>query len=387
MQVRRAVEPGEGLRIRVAGNARREIAQVAAERRQGVDLHGDDAAVAVEAHAGVGMVIARLGVGQERIGARRGPAHRPAQHLRGPGDSRDFDGKISLHAETAADVGRNDADFVLGDMQRVDRKPAPQIMRLLGRGVERVAVARRVVFAEIGARLQRIGGEPAVVQVERDDFGGAGQRAFGFLAAAALDIEHDVGAEALVNERRAGRERRARIAHAWQRLIVDRDRLGGVFGGEAAFRHHGSDDVADVAHLVAGESRPRRIVHRPAVGKRHRMHHRELAVAGALPVFGGERQQHAGHGGGGFCRDPADARVAMGAADERAPRRPGWRHVIDKQALAAQEAHILAPAQRLADVAGFACGRLNIHAGASPDQPKTAGPPPALARASSLRQK
>ncbi len=174
-------------------------------------------------------------------------------------------------------------------------------MRLLGRGVERVAVARRIVFAEIGARLQRIGGEPAVVQVERDDFGGAGQRAFRLLAIAALDIEHDVGAEALVQERRAGRERRARIADAWQRLIVDRNRLGGVFCRKAALRHHRGDDVADVAHFVAGESRPRRIVHRPAVGKRHRVHDGELAVAGALPVFGGERQQHAGHGSGDLC--------------------------------------------------------------------------------------
>ena len=122
--------------------------------------------------------------------------------------------KISLDAEAAADVGRDDADFVLGNVQRVDREPAPQVVRLLGRGVERVAVARRVVFAEIGARLQRIGGEPAVVQVELDDLGGAGHRGLGLLAVAALDLEHEVGAEALMHERRAGRERRARIAHA-----------------------------------------------------------------------------------------------------------------------------------------------------------------------------
>ena len=133
------------------------------------------------------------------------------------------------------------------------------------------------------------------MQVERDDFGGAGHCGFGFLPVAALDIEHDVGAEALMHERRAGRDRRTRIANAWQRLIIDRDRLGGVFRGETAFRHHGGDDVADMAYFVAGESRPRRIVHRPAVGKRHRMHHGELAVAGAPPVFGRECAQHAGH--------------------------------------------------------------------------------------------
>ena len=79
--------------------------------------------------------------------------------------------------------------------------------------------------------------------------------------------------------------------------------------------------------------------------------------------------------------------MAVGAADEGAPRRSGRRHVIDELPLAAQEAHVLAPAQRLADVADFAAGRLNIHASALRAQPKIAGPPPALARASSLRQK
>src|SRR6185437_6748702 len=109
--------------------------------------------------AGDAVVIARLRVGEKSLAARRHPFDRPAQKLRGPYDSRDLDGEIAFDAEAAADVGRDDADFVLWDMQRVERQPAPQVMRLLRGGVERDAVGRGVVIAQIGARLERIGGE------------------------------------------------------------------------------------------------------------------------------------------------------------------------------------------------------------------------------------
>ncbi len=201
-----------------------------------------------------------------------------------------------------------------------------------------------------------------------DDLGGAGHRGFGLLAVAALDIEHDVGAEALVHERRLRcRPPRADPHDAGSASIVDRYSLGGIFGGKPAFGHDRRDDVADVAHFIAGEGRTRRVVHRPAIAERHRMHDGQFAVAGALPIVGRQRQQHARH----FCRGVVDryvanARMRVRAAHERAPRGAGQRNVIDELALAAQEAHILAPAQRLADVSvTLDHGWLDVHAAAS----------------------
>ena len=78
MKVGRLVEAGDGLRIGVAGNARREIAQIRPERRQRVDLHRNDASMAIEAHASGGVVIARLRVGEKGFGSRGGPLDRPA---------------------------------------------------------------------------------------------------------------------------------------------------------------------------------------------------------------------------------------------------------------------------------------------------------------------
>ena len=123
----------------------------------------------VEAHARARDVVARLRIGDQRFRARGGPFHRTPEPPRGPHDGRHLDREIALEPEAAADVRRHHADFVLGDVQRVDREPAPQVVRHLRGGIERREVGRRVVVAEIGARLHRAAGEPLVREVELDD--------------------------------------------------------------------------------------------------------------------------------------------------------------------------------------------------------------------------
>src|SRR5262249_60611663 len=59
MKLGRLVEAGDRLRIGVAGNARREIAQVRPRRRQGVARHRSEAPMAIETHASGRVVIAR----------------------------------------------------------------------------------------------------------------------------------------------------------------------------------------------------------------------------------------------------------------------------------------------------------------------------------------
>ena len=62
MQVRRAIEARDSLRVGVSGNAGCEIAEIAAERSKRVDLHCNNATFAVEAHARGGFVIPCLGI-------------------------------------------------------------------------------------------------------------------------------------------------------------------------------------------------------------------------------------------------------------------------------------------------------------------------------------
>src|SRR6266487_2778071 len=101
---------------------------------------------------------------------------------------------------------------MFGNVERVDRKPPAQVMRLLAGRVERVAVARGIVIAKIGARLDRVGRQTVVLEVEADDLRCRSHRRLRPVAISALDLEHDVGPELLVHERRGwlyGRDRKS----------------------------------------------------------------------------------------------------------------------------------------------------------------------------------
>ena len=323
MEIRGLVEAGDRLRIGIAGDAGRKVAEIAAQRRERVDLHRDDASIAVETHAGGGVVVARLRVGEKCLGAGRGPFDRAPQQLRSPHHRRHFDREISLDPEGAADIGRNDPDLMFGNVQCVDREPAPQVVRLLGGGIERVAIARGVVVAQIRARLDRIGRQAVVVEAELHDLRRRGHRCLGLAAVPALDLEHEIAAELFMHERRAQRHGVTRGGDRGQRVVRDLHRFGRVLGGEPGVGHHRGDDVADVVHLVACEGRAGSDVHGTAVAERHRMHDGELAVSGLGPIVGGQGQQHARPRGRGPRRHRDDPRVGMRAAHEGAPDEPG----------------------------------------------------------------
>jgi len=242
---------------------------------------------------------------------------------------------------------------MFGNVERVDRKPPAQVMRLLTSGIERVTVARGIVIAEIGARLDRVGRHPVVREIELDDLRRGSHRRLRLLAVSALDLEHDVGSEVLVHERRGRLHGRARRDHRWQRAVVDFHRLGGLFRGEPAVGHDRGNDVADVMDLAAGEGWTGSRVHGPPVGKRHRMYDRELAMPRFGPILGCQGQQYARPRRCGLRRQCANSRMRMRAAHEGAPCDAGQNDIVDVSALALNEANVLAAPQRLPDVTAF----------------------------------
>ena len=361
MKIRRPVEAGDGLRIGIAGNAGRKIAEIAPQCGKSVDLHCNNSAFAVESHASDGIVIARLRIGEEALGSCGRPLDRPAQDLSSPNDRRHFGREVSLDAEPSADVGRDHPDLMLGNVQRVDREPAAQVMRLLNGRIERVAVVGRVIVAKVGAGLDRVGRQPIVLEVERYDLRSRRHCRLGLGTISALDLEHEIGTELLVHQRRARRNGIPRGGDCGQRIIVYLHRLGGIFRGKPALGQDRGDDIADVMDFFTCKGRARSAVHRPAVAERHRMHDRKLAMPCIGPILRGQRQQHAGASGCRLGRNRSNAGVRLRASHESAPCRAGQDHIIDKAALSPEQAAILTAPERLADVAGALLDPLGCH--------------------------
>ena len=128
MDRRRGIKTGHRLRIGIARNAGCELAEIAAQRGDGIDFHGDDPAIRGERHPSPGMMIPRLGIRQEGFRPGGRPFDRPPDQSGGPGHHRPF-GEVDFETEPAAHIWRNDADLVFRLMQQIFGEPATEIMR------------------------------------------------------------------------------------------------------------------------------------------------------------------------------------------------------------------------------------------------------------------
>ena len=168
----------------------------------------DDLAVRVEREFGVRDVIAAVRVGQEGFGALGRPFDRPVDLLGRPGADRLLGVDEDLRAEPAADVGRDDAQLVLGREAHERGQHEPRDMRVLARRVERDRVGPRIVVAERRARLHRVGDQAVVDEVELGHVRRRGEGRVGRGLVAEVPVEDGV----------VGRERRALAAgRAWRR--------------------------------------------------------------------------------------------------------------------------------------------------------------------------
>ena len=129
----------------------------------------ENLAVGVEGHFGVGDVIAPVRVDEERLGAVRHPFHRPPDALGRPQRHDLFRINENLRAEAAADVGRDHAQLVLRRHADEGGDDEARDVRIL-RGVpQRERAGASVVLGEGGARLDRVGHQPIVDDVELGD--------------------------------------------------------------------------------------------------------------------------------------------------------------------------------------------------------------------------
>ncbi len=341
----RAIDAGE--RADIAGEGGHAGLQIGADAGDGVHAQPEEAAVAVERKLGLRDVVARLGIAQKRFRARRGPFDRPAHAFRRQQHQRHFVIDRRFHSEAAADVAGDHPDLALRHLQ--DRRQlGAEGMRTLQRRVDGVAVLGRIVVADRAARLHAGGGDAVDHEAMLDDVGGVGEGGIGRGLVAEELHETDIVRALIPHPRRAsGGGLRGRHDRG-ERLVVDRNQLGGVLGLDQSLRHHEGDIIAGPAHAVfdkRGIGRPKRA----AVAALQSAGDRQVAPSRGLPVRAGEHREHPRRRLGLARVDRADARMRVRGAQHIAEHH-AWQHdVADIAAAAPEQPRILEPGHALTD--------------------------------------
>ncbi len=316
---------------------------------QRIDAQAQNLAVLVERQFAGDDLVAALRVAQQRFRARRHPFDRTAADAaRRPHHQRILGIAAVLHAEAAADVRRDDAQLGLGDFQHLGRHRRAGAVRVLRCRVQRVAVAVGMILADRGARLDRVGGNPAVVELERNHVLGAGERGVGRVLVAHHQRERNVVGRLVPHRGRARLHRIFDGDDGRQRLVVDLDQFGGVARLHRRFRDHEGDAVADRAHLVGFEDRTQRA---EALRAAHILRHRRREAAELVgdDIGAGEHREHAlGRPSLGGV-DAFDARMRMRRHDNGRVALVRQLDVVDIAAAAGDEARVLDPGHGLTD--------------------------------------
>ena len=122
-----------------------------------------------------------------------------------------------------------------------------------------------IVFADRGARLDRVRHQAVVDDVELGDVLGRLERGVDRFGVAEVPLIDGVVRRDLVDLRRALLLRRGGIGDRRQHRVIDFDLLGGVARLRQRLGDHDRDRIADMAGLAVGERRMRRHLHRRAV--------------------------------------------------------------------------------------------------------------------------
>src|SRR5215469_16503179 len=101
-------------------------------------------------------MVTAVGIRHKTFGTLSGPLDRLLHLARSPRDNRFLGIVVDLRTEATTNVGRNDAELVLRNVQHKRTHQKPDDMRVLAGGVERIVAAVWIVIAKRGSRLHRV---------------------------------------------------------------------------------------------------------------------------------------------------------------------------------------------------------------------------------------
>ena len=162
-------------------------------------------------------------------------------------------------------------------------------------------------------------------------------------------VRHQIVRAVLPRPRRAGRDRRRRIDHSRQRLVVDFDQPRRVLGDAPAVRHHDADRLADVADFPV--RKPRRVHVEPDRSGRHGQRD---AIAGhqRAQVRIGQHRVDAGQAARRRHVNPHEQGMRHRAPHEGRMERSGNPDVVHKGGGAAQQPAVLDPRHAVPEGSG-----------------------------------
>ena len=252
---------GKQRRIENRWNAGREGRQVRTHRRGRVNAHRQELPIRIERKLGMGHMVAPVGVGQEGFAALRRPFDRTIDALARPYHRGLFRVQIDLRTESSADVRRDHAHLGLGQTENERCHQQSLDVRILARDVERIAVVGAAVACDRGSRLDCIGDEPVIDDVQLRDVRRLGECRVHRRLVAQRPRVALVAGSAIVDLRSACLQRFDRIHHCGHRVVIDVDQLGGVFRLGGRLRNDHRQAVSNVAYLALSKHRMRRFLH------------------------------------------------------------------------------------------------------------------------------
>ena len=127
------------------------------------------------------------------------------------------------------------------------------------------------------------------------------------------------------------------VDDGWQRLVVDVDQLGRVFGEVEALGDHQRDRITDEAHLVFGQRWAGRLgTVRPDRSVPLLLDVRVEVGSGEHPAHPGQRERR-GH------LDAPDGGAGEGTAHKGRVQHSGKRDVVDEGAMPGEQSDVLDP--------------------------------------------
>ena len=302
----------------------------------------------------------------EGFGPLRRPLDRPIDLLRGPRDNDILRVEEDLGAKCATDIGSHDAHLVLGESQHKGGHEQTLDVRVLVRDVEQVAILAAIVVADRRTRLDCIGHQPVIDDLERRDVRCLRECLIDCCLVAECPNVAGVVRRDVVENRRAALARISKLSDGRQDVIVDVHQLRGILRLSQRLGDHHGNVVADIAHTPLREDRVRRLLHRLAVHVGDQPAARESINLCRGDVFASEDRDDARCFESFILADRFDTRVRMRRADEVGAGFARELDVVGVLSAAGEKAVVLAPFYRLPDVVcghGALSSRLDLRRG------------------------